>query len=429
MEGTTEPMTAVGQRIPFAADTLTHDAPFAEAVARLLGSSTGDRVVLDFADLTLSTAQRLRPFHLLVLANVVMTARQDLQLGIAFPRTDTARLAVLRSGLLFGLAGRQNPIRTADIEGLSAAPEQVDKWLDLWRMPWSPGQAVLGQLFDDQPRPVDDPTVLDNTANAKKATRIVVDPHLESRDSLMEQASRGIAGAWLQCVTPSSSDDSLRRRRLRWQSLVTSRVLGEPLINLPDHALTRPLGSQTLEHPIHSLVLLARTDGGGTESAPRLQLVVSDNGYGLVRTLRPKLQRSDSAAPERAHAEDKAEDLLAWALSRPARTVQDPGLPWARDTFGTAVQHADGLDEAAAASRAGYFVDVEFTIITGDPDASNETVWASVPYTGQADHVRCGRIHGVPFNGTTVFAHLPIPHSPLVTRSNMQSESHSSASA
>lgn len=396
--------------ISFTRRTLSEDEPFREAVDKLLVSqAAGESALLDFSALALSGRQRLRPFHLLVLANVLLSAAGEVPVQLKMPESDSARLAVLRSGLLFSLACRPTPITPSDVRGLATSDRSLQRWLELWRLPWSPVQPALGRLFQDEPRPVDEAAVLLNPRNAKNATRVVIDAHLNSRDSLLQQASNGLAGAWLQSVTPSSQDRDVQHRRDVWQKLVTSRVLGEPLINLPDHALTCPLAAQPFTREVRSLVLLARTDGGGVESYPRLQVVVADNGYGLVRTLRPKLCSAGAASAERDYAEKSAADVLKFAISRPAKTVNDPGLAWARSSFGTAITNTS-LELRASGVTEVDLADAEFTLIAGDPENGDNTVWARTPSSGQAEDVQHGVIEGVPFTGTTVFASLPIPH-------------------
>lgn len=396
--------------IAFTRRTLSDDEPFRDAVGELLASqATGEGVVIDFSALELSTSQRLRPFHLLVLANVLLSTAGEIPVKLKMPTSDSARLAVLRSGIVFSLACRPSPITPANIQGIEASERTLQQWLELWRLPWSPFQPALGRLFHDEPRPVDEAPVLRNFRNAKNAIRVVVDAHLNSRDSLLQQASNGLAGAWLQSVTPSSQDRAVQHRRDVWQKLVTSRVLGEPLINLPDHALTCPQAAVPFNREVRSLVLLARTDGGGGKSHPRLHLVVADNGYGLVRTLRPKLRSGGATPAESNYAEKSAADVMTFAMSRPAKTVNDPGLAWARSAFGTAITNTStGLTSTEGVETD--LADTEFTLITGDPENSDNTVWARTPSSGRAEDVMHGIVDGVPFIGTTVFASLPIPH-------------------
>lgn len=387
--------------VSFGLSQLSEPDAFRAAISRILElNRNGAEIVLDFSDLRLTSSQRVRPFNLLLLANVVATTASTSPARLVMPQDDNGRLLVLRSGLLFSLVSRRKPVGVGDIDGLAERPV-VARWLDLWKQPWSPVQPAFGRLFDDEPRPVDEPTVLSNLNNAKRATRIVVDPHLLSRDALMQHAAQGLAGAWLRSVTPDSSDERRREARTVWQSLVTSRVLGEPLINLPDHATARPVLAEPLRRAVRSLVLLARTDGGGTDSQPRLHIVVADTGYGIVNTLRPHLHSATASKEERSVAEGTSIDVLNFAMTRPAKTVNDPGLPWARDTFGVAVGKATAEDRP---------LDVEFTVVTGDPEHSNDTIWARAPASGRSEDVVTDRVSGVPFIGTTVFACLPIPH-------------------
>ena len=386
--------------VSFTVDELAESEPLVAAVERILSLNSDDeQVVLDFSALEFSSAHRIRPFNLLLLANVVGATAHRPALKLVLPADDNARLLVLRSGLLFSLATRKRAVSASDIDGLTDA-RLASRWLEIWKRPWSPVQPTLGRLFDDEPRPVDDRAVLSNPRNAKRATRIIVDPHLLSREALMHHASQGLAGAWLSSVVPDSSNERRREARDMWQGLVTSRVLGEPLINLPDHASTRPNGSPALNRQVHSLVLLARTDGGGDVSYPRLHALISDNGYGLVSTLRPALRRPGAPVREAEMANASAIDVLKFALTRPAKNVNDPSLPWARETFGIAVGAMDDR----------FLGDVEFTVITGDEDNGNDAVWASVPSSGRGEDVTTGVVAGVPFVGTTVFACLPMPH-------------------
>jgi hypothetical protein len=404
------PMTDSVRTLRITTPALSADEPFQEMIGALLAyRDAGDHIQLDLSEFDLAGSQRLRPLHLLLLANVVLGAAGDTPMSLVMPNADTARLAVLRSGLLFSLASRPRPICAGDINGLAVSNEIVQRWLNLWQIPWSPAQPALGRLFEDEPRPVDRSEVLANARNAKNATRVVIDPHLESRESLLRQASNGLAGAWLRSVTPVSQDRAVQHRRDLWKSLVTARVLGEPLINLPDHALTCPPGADPLERHVRSMVLLARTDGGGEESRPRLHMLVVDNGYGLVRTLRPKLSRQGATTAERKHAGSSATELVAFALSRPAKTVNDPGLPWARASFATAVAGAMSDSKEHAPLLAFDLTEAEFTVIAGDPADKESAVWASTPASDDAE-VQGGALRSVPFTGTTVFASLPIPH-------------------
>jgi hypothetical protein len=392
----------------------TPDLAQPERFAALVGSivaaaEKGPRLPLhlDLSNLMESGPVRLRPLSLLVLSNLLLGKAGRTPVRLTMPRSDNARLSVMRSGLLFSLLARPCPVGAHDLDGLARSDDVIRRWIELWRMPWSPREPTLGRLFDDGPRPVDTREfagpdgVLQKPNNAKQATRVVVDPHLRLKQFLLEQAARGIAGTWLQAITPSSSVPELADRRRMWINLLTSRVLAESLANVTDHAFTAPLDdpARPFDEP-HSLVLLARTDGG-QGSYPRLQVLVVDNGYGLVRTLRPKLAASNFA-DEREMANRTAVDVLRYAVQRPAKTASDPGLPWVRDAFTRAVDVATGQRPRVAMLDR----DTELLVVTGSPD-DGDTVWARVDRSGRTT---CGRIVGAPFQGTTVFATLPIPH-------------------
>ena len=280
-------------------------------------------------------------------------------------------------------------------------------------------EPAVGRLFEeDEPRIMDSKDfagpngALANPSNAKKATRVVVDPHRRSRQLLQSRSNQGLAGRWLNLVTPTSQNSDLRAHRKTWRSVVAGRVLVEPLLNLVDHAIKCPDGADH-RRDIRSLVLLARTEGGGTESHPRLQMLIADNGYGLVETLRPKLRQSLDSV-ERGMADRSAVDVLRFAVTRPASTAKDPGLPWARSGFEVAVdeaRHSMEIEGATEDLSVDYTPD-EFSIISGDPDNDNRTIWVRMRHDGAVDS---GCIEGVPFIGTTVFSTISMPTSGFTT--------------
>ncbi|HEY5244434.1 MAG TPA: hypothetical protein VIJ60_02115 [Acidimicrobiales bacterium] len=374
-------------------------------------------VHLDLEAFDLDSPQRLDPLRLYILSNVCLNAPRGHIRRLTLPAGDNARLALMRSGLLFGIFSRSTigASDTPTIDGLGNA--SLHLWIELWSHPWSPMEPAVGRLFEeDEPRLMDSKDfagpngAFANASNAKKATRVVVDPHRRSRRLLQSRSNQGLAGRWLNLVTPTSQDSDLRAHRRTWRSVVAGRVLVEPLLNLVDHAIKCPEGAGR-RRDIRSLALLARTEGGGTESHPRLQMLIADNGYGLVETLRPKLRQSSDNA-ERDRADQSALDVLRFAATRPACTAKDPGLPWSRSGFEVAVdeaQHSKKLEGVMEDRSIGYAPD-EFSIISGDPDNENRTIWVRMR---RNDAPESGSVEGVPFIGTTVFATIPMPTSGL----------------
>lgn len=376
----------------------------------------GRPVLVDLSEFSLVGGTRQQPIPLLILANAALGVAQRAPVSISLPTDDVARLAILRSGILFAVASSAGIHGHSPIVGM--APDVVSKWLELWSRPWSPHEPILGRLFDDEPRVVDGREfsgpggILKNKSNAKRATRVIVDPHPRGREFVREQCAGKLAGSWLSAVIPSSQNTEVALRRNVWAGVVTQRVLVEPLLNVVDHAFKRPAGETTTVPYQRSFMLLARTDGGGVESHPRLHLLVADGGYGLVQTLRPKLSVSDNQA-EAAMAECSAEEILGFAVGRPAMTAADPGLPWARSGF------AHAVDEAV---RTGVIDDdrlnYEFTVLTGDPD-TNGTLIARCTVDGKVNT----EAQAMPFIGTCVLVTLPVPHGGSSTTRQVEEDS------
>lgn len=383
-------------------ELLTDEAGFQHLVEIIRDSEVG--LHLDLSGFDLEGGQRLAPINLLLLSNLFLGAAAKTPVTVTLPSTDAARLAAMRSGLLFSLLGRSADPSSTEVILPGVSPGALNKWIELWTEPWSPREPAVGRLFDDEPRVVDSRDyagagrVINNPNNAKRATRVVVDPHRRSRQFLHVQASQGLARRWLRLVTPTSRDIALTNQRETWMSIVSGRILTEPLLNLADHAIKRPPELPSRPH-IKSLALLARTDGG-RDSHPRLQLLVADSGYGIVNTLRPKLERSGLRA-ERQVAEKSAIEILEFTVTRPATTAKDPGLPWARAGFEVAVSEAAGVGAAHDGD-----LDAEFTVITSDPDCEDAAIWVTVARDRQVTRERRTTL---PFVGTTVFVTLPMP--------------------
>lgn len=385
--------------LPFTRSDLTDSATFSARIEALVHADLEETVCLDFSGLRLGSKMRLESRPLLILANVLLGAAGHVPVTLVLPDEDAARLAVLRSGLLFSLVNRARAADALSVHGLGSS-DGARRWLDLWSNPWAPIQPHLGELFGPDPVPVDSAEILANPANAKKATRIVTELHLERRQLLQQQMADGLAGSWLRAVIPQTTSRGLKDARSTWCGLVASRVLGEPILNLSDHAMQRPPGAAPMFRKGHSLVLLARTDGGGEFSYPRLHMVVADNGYGIVSTLRPKLHEDPLAVELGITAESPASEVLRLALSHRAESIDDPGLSWARVTFGQTIKEADVTSQD---------ISLQFTVLTGE---KGSLVWATVPQSGEVADIRSGVLPGVPFTGTTVFAVVPMPHQP-----------------
>lgn len=360
---------------------------------------------LDFSPLTGDSAERSALRWVAAIGNLVLNFVEHVPLRVSFPDTDPGRLLLYRSGLVYGLARRWKAQRHTSIDGLHGEAA-VGRWLSLWSEPWRPGGLGMdGRLFDDEPRPVDtdasvrDAGALGKPANAKNAIRVIVDPHRRDKSTIRQSASMGLARGWIGTVLPGSRDNDLVRRRRIWKDVVTQRILTEALDNVTDHAFVRPAGAAPLaERDAASFVTLARTDGGGEESAPRLQLLIADNGYGVPATLRAKL--AVGGAEEKAIvAAGSTAQLAGYVFRQRAKTATDPGLLWARTGFVTA------LCEAPAASDD----EAELTMLTSD----YATGTLLVVRIDRHDHVHQEAFTDVPFQGTTILASMPMPHRPV----------------
>jgi hypothetical protein len=367
------------------------------AVARKFVSAArhGDALQLDLSHFAPSQHQHFRPFNLILLANLLVGNTDANQVEVVLPATDTGNLLVLRSGIIFALVNR--PGAKMGNRLITVGGQPVDPvWLHRWSSAWTPIQPMLGSVFPQEPRLVKESALLSRPDNEKRATRVIIDPHLEPRAKLLSHAQNGMAGPWIRWVI-TGDNPANRKRRDIWLSGLTSKVLGEPLLNIVDHGLSRPSTATPLDRPVRSMVLFARTDGGGEKSHPRLQVMVSDTGYGAINTLRDKL-------PNRRYAHLKpdasAEEILHGIVMGKAETMNDPGVAWARSGFEVAVREGAPSD---AQERGQH----EFTMISGDGVADGEAVWVRVDPDGKPE---VGRLPGVPFVGTTVFVTLPIPY-------------------
>ena len=369
--------------------------------------STRD-VHLDMSELGLEGTRRLPPLPLLLMSNLVMGGSAESLRRVTLPSDSAARLAVMRSGLHFSLSVAQQDSDNAlnvDYPGLS--PDAIQKWQHLWSSPWSLEEPSAGRLFDITPvrceQTAEVPDVREyvkKADNAKKAVRVVVDPGLRSRESIMRDTPKGLTHYWLRLVTPMSGNAVLHKKRSMWMSLVSRRILKEILLNVVDHANNCPPSRPTIMN-VRSLMILARTDGGGLDSYPRLRTLVTDNGYGLINTLRPKLQSSAEESDRRLGAGTTAE-ILRHAIEGPANTPNDPGLIWARDSFDTALT----TTKESLANSDEDFLDAEFTLITSNPDRSDTAIWVTAD---GSDNIRTGELRELPFVGTTAYVTLPMP--------------------
>lgn len=365
-------------------------------------------VHLDMSDLTLAGARRLSPVPLFLLSNLVIGGGAESLRRVTLPSDTAARLAVMRSGLHFSLSvARQEHEDDLTVEHPGLSPDSVRRWEQLWSSPWSLEEPSAGRLFDVTPirceQTAEVPDIreyVQKADNAKKAVRVVVDPGLRSRESIMRDTPKGLAHYWLRLVTPVSGNAELQKRRTLWMSLVSRRILKELLLNVVDHANSCPPSRPKIAR-MRSLMILARTDGGGSDSYPRLQILVTDNGYGLINTLRPKLL-SHADTRGRALAETSAQSVLSNAIKGSARTANDPGLVWARDSFEAALATAKPSDEGARED----WLDAEFTLITGNPDSSDSAIWVTA--NGKGD-IRTESLDSLPFVGTTAYVTLPMP--------------------
>lgn len=359
---------------------------------------------LDFQPLAGASAERASMRWLAAMGNVILNFAGPLPLRVTFPSGDPGRLLLYRSGLLYALARHERLGRPLAIEGFGDS-RAFNPWLRLWSVPWRPGGLGMdGRLLDDEPRAVDtdravrDAGALVNRSNAKNAIRVIIDPHRREKSVVRQSASMGLARGWIGAVLPGSRNDELVTRRRLWKDVVTQRILTEALDNVTDHAFVRPEGARSVaERDAASYVTMARTDGGGDESAPRLHLVVADNGYGVVTTLRAKLAKGSEADRNLARTGD-AVSVAAHAFRQRARTATDPGLLWARTGFVTA------LDRVPVTSDD----DAELTMLTSD----HETGSLVVVRIDRHDNVHRETLTDVPFQGTTILASLPMPHHP-----------------
>ena len=392
----------MSRRLSVSTEILGDEEQFRDFIGQVLESS--DQIELKMNPLDLAGSRHRLPPRLLLLSNLFFGAAAQIPIRATLPSKDGVRLDIMRSGIPFSLLAVQSHRKIVDADGNKDLP---DRWVELWTQPWSPLEPIGGRLFEDEPRIVDNCEVLKNENNAKRATRVVVDPHLQSASELEEKASQDLFYYWLSLVTPDSEDTQLLDKRKQWMRMVTNCVVKEPLLNLSHHAISCPPDIAPRQG-IRSLVMLGRTDGGGKDSYPRLQMLVADNGYGLVDTLRPKLQASGLKV-DREQADKTALEILRYAVFRPASTAKDPGLAWARERFVS----ANKLCESS--SQNEELTNAQLTVITGDSDSNEDAIWVTVKENG--DWRDGGKVKGVPFVGTTVFATLPMPnqhtHSPV----------------
>lgn len=398
----------MSRRIVVDADVLSDTYEFQSLVDKVINST--EQIHLDMSEFDLSSGRRLAPLSLQLLSNLFAGNAAKTITKVTLPSTDSGRLAAMRSGLYFYLIAHWSLTGKSEIDHPKITDYAFNLWKQVWSEPWSPKEPNVGRLFEDEPRVVDLKEFFNNPRNAKRAARIVVDLLKQPHDFIESALPQGLAHRWLQLVTPKSHDSSLAKQREIWMSLVSGRILMEPFLNVVDHAGKRPIEcppeydfERCLPQPcIKSVGLIARTEGG-SGSYPRLQVLVTDNGYGLVNTLRPKLlwNSSEESEESRRVGRSSASEILEFAVMRDAKTAQDRGLPWARTSFEVAVSKASELSLMSPSD-----VEAEFTVITGDPDNNNMAIWVTARRDGTKE---TGSMPMLPFVGTTVFANMPMP--------------------
>ncbi len=418
-------------------DTVAAAEGFIPVVEAFVGAERSDKSVhLDFRPLgegsgnRAKAPERLDRVWLACLANLVLSRFGHLPLRVTLPtsESDQPRLAFIRSGLPFALTHRSQSVGADRIAG-AADSSALFRWLDLWRVPWNPlGSGIDGRLFDDEPRVADakdtpggrsaarESGLIRKAANVKNATRLVVDFHRQSLDKILADAAHGQRG-WVTLVTPRSDDPRREGARQAWGDIVTNTVLTEVLTNVKRHAFTCPQGAPPLDQRTRaSLLFLARTDGGGPEgergsSHPRLHLLVHDNGHGIPRTFRPKLDLDDDR--ERSLIDEPARAIVQYAIElglaarrsaqdRAEATVADPGLPWVRTSFvdllGLAVDDRVEDDEPSDGSQ--------LAIVTSTDDRTG-CVLARAHTDGT---IIVEEYPQIPVQGTVVMVNVPMPH-------------------
>lgn len=185
------------------------------------------------------------------------------------------------SGLAFAIANRtgRTDIQGADLAGLAA-----------WRETWAPGLGMsyptdTGMLF--APEMIGETAIRPDIVGGGFAA--FINPHLERRRRGPHPVAT-VLWPWLNRLVPHQRVRAVETTRRDQMVTDIGQVVDELVSNVGDHAT----GGQ----PIHSLVQLSVTRGGGKRSTNRLHVTVSDTGIGIPATARPRLnalQRSTLA--------------------------------------------------------------------------------------------------------------------------------------
>src|SRR5690242_5459672 len=93
--------------------------------------NTANAGVLDLRPLDRSgnSARRVSRLSVALLANLLLGRYTDLDLAVAWPTSDSARLQLTRGGLLFALAQRRGSVTFVETE----PPESLERWSGNWR--------------------------------------------------------------------------------------------------------------------------------------------------------------------------------------------------------------------------------------------------------------------------------------------------------
>jgi len=210
------------------------------------------------------------------------------------------------SGLAFAVANRTG--RT-DVQGADPAV------LAAWREAWAPGigmsdSAADGMLF--APEMIGETAIQPDIAGGGFAA--FINPHLERRRRGPHPVAT-VLWPWLNRLVPQPrlrATETSRRDRLITD---VGQVVDELVSNVGDHA--------TAGQPIHSLVQLSVTRGGGQRSTNRLHITVSDTGVGIPTTARQRL----SAVQRSTLADDQLLFKLLDGSLEPWGRGRGQGLP------------------------------------------------------------------------------------------------------
>lgn len=229
-------------------------------------------------DIDLTSIRRWERLAGSLLSNMLIGTLGDAALVLSLPTGE--RLDWLTaSGLAFAVANRH---------GSSVLSGPVAREADRWRLPWSTAAAGYWRKMHEMPTlfPPDaasETTVLPDLLGRNYAA--FVDAHLSPIPSGPSHPLTDVVWPWLDRLLPRHRD---RRRRQTRDGFIddVGRIVAETVGNVREHAARGV-------RPLHSLVQLAMTRGGGVD---RLHLIVQDNGPGIAATARPKIDRARSAA-------------------------------------------------------------------------------------------------------------------------------------